>query len=43
MINTLLPAAISSLLREGKISKSKAEKAMENLNIDPDAPEPSRN
>ena len=36
-------AAISSLLREGKISKSKAEKAMENLNVNPDAPEPSRN
>ena len=36
-------AAISSLLREGKMSKSKAEKAMENLNVNPDAPEPSRN
>ena len=36
-------AAISSLLREGKINKSKAEKALKNLNINPDAPEPSRN
>ena len=36
-------AAISSLLKEGKISKSKAEKALNSLDINPDAPEPSRN
>ena len=36
-------AAISSLLKEGKISKAKAEKALKSLDINPDAPEPSRN
>ena len=36
-------AAISSLLREGKITKAKAESYMENLDIDSDAPDPSRN
>jgi len=36
-------AAISSLLKEGKINKSKAEKALKSLDINPDAPEPSRN
>ena len=34
-------AAISSLLKEGKISKPKAEKALKNLDINPDAPDPS--
>ena len=36
-------AAISSLLREGKIPKSKAEKALKSLDINPDSPDPSRN
>ena len=36
-------AAISSLLREGKLTKSKAENALKTLEIDPDAPEPSKN
>ena len=36
-------AAISSLLTEGKLTKSKADSLMENLDIDPNAPDPSRN
>ena len=36
-------AAISSLLKENKISKDVAKTALSKLDIDPDAPEPSRN
>ena len=36
-------SAISSLLREGKLTKSKAENALKTLEINPDAPEPSKN
>ncbi len=36
-------AAISSLLTEGKLTKAKAESYMENLDINSDAPDPSRN
>ena len=36
-------AAISSLLTEGKLTKSKADSLMKNLDIDPNAPDPSRN
>ena len=36
-------AAISSLLTEGKLSKAKADSYMEKLNINSDAPDPSRN
>ena len=36
-------SAISSLLREGKLAKSKAENALKALEINPDAPEPSKN
>ena len=36
-------SAISSLLREGKLAKSKAENALKTLEINPDAPEPSKN
>ena len=36
-------AAISSLLTEGKLTKAKADSYMENLDINPDAPDPSRN
>jgi len=36
-------AAISSLLTEGKLTKAKADSYMENLDINSDAPDPSRN
>jgi pyruvate dehydrogenase E1 component len=36
-------AAISSLLTEGKLTKAKANSYMEKLNINSDAPDPSRN
>ena len=36
-------AAISSLLTEGKLTKTKADSYMENLDINSDAPDPSRN
>ena len=36
-------AAISSLLTERKLTKAKADSYMENLDINPDAPDPSRN
>lgn len=36
-------AAISSLLTEGKLTKAKANSYMENLDINSDAPDPSRN
>jgi pyruvate dehydrogenase E1 component len=36
-------AAISSLLTEEKLTKAKADSYMENLDIDSDAPDPSRN
>jgi len=36
-------AVISSLLTEGKLTKAKADSYMENLDINPDAPDPSRN
>ena len=36
-------AAISSLLTEGKLTEAKANSYMENLDINSDAPDPSRN
>jgi pyruvate dehydrogenase E1 component len=36
-------AAISTLMREGKMTKSKAENALKTLDINPDAKDPSRN
>ena len=36
-------AAISTLLSEGKLSKSKAEKALNTLYVNPDADDPARN
>ncbi|HJM17477.1 MAG TPA: pyruvate dehydrogenase (acetyl-transferring), homodimeric type, partial [Candidatus Poseidoniia archaeon] len=36
-------AAISTLMTEGQITKAKAESALKNLKINPDAPDPARN
>ena len=36
-------AAISTLLSEEKLSKSKAEKALNTLDVNPDADDPARN
>jgi len=41
--NNIAAAAISTLQTEGKMTKAKAEKALKTLDVDFEAPDPSKN